>query len=71
MRTYCSEELRSGHPVQYLNNLSLGQNLSSTSGEPEFVAQKFQPRIKLKTFLVKRQACYIHIATPHPWFRRN
>jgi hypothetical protein len=24
---------------QYLNNMSHGQNLSSTSGEPEFVAQ--------------------------------
>jgi hypothetical protein len=27
-------------PVQYLNNISHGQNLSSTSGEPEFVAQE-------------------------------
>jgi hypothetical protein len=25
--------------VQYLNKMSHGQNLSSTSGEPEFVAQ--------------------------------
>jgi hypothetical protein len=30
---------RSGHPVQYLNNVSHGVNLGSTSGEPEFVAQ--------------------------------
>jgi hypothetical protein len=29
--------LRPGH-VQYLNNMIHGQNLSSTSGEPEFVA---------------------------------
>jgi hypothetical protein len=35
------EELRSGHPVQYLHNMSHGQNLSSTAGEPEFVAQQF------------------------------
>jgi hypothetical protein len=28
-----------GHPVQYLKNLSHGQNRSSTSGEPEFVAR--------------------------------
>ncbi len=35
------EEPRSGHLVQYLNNMSHGQNLSSTSGEPEFLAQKF------------------------------
>jgi hypothetical protein len=28
-----------GHPVQYLNNMSYGQNLSSTSVEPEFVTQ--------------------------------
>ncbi len=31
------EELRSGHPVPYLDNISHGQNLSSTSGELEFV----------------------------------
>jgi hypothetical protein len=35
------EELRTGHPVQYLNKISHGQNLNSPSGEPEFVAQKF------------------------------
>ncbi len=35
------EELRSGHPVQYLHNISHGQNLSSSSGEPEFVVQEF------------------------------
>jgi hypothetical protein len=28
-----------GHPVQYLNNMSHGQNLSSTSVEPAFVTQ--------------------------------
>jgi hypothetical protein len=33
------EELWSGQPVQYLNNMSHGQNLSLTSGESEFVAQ--------------------------------
>ena len=33
------KELRSGHPDQCLNNMTHGQNLSSTSGEPEFVAQ--------------------------------
>ncbi len=32
-----SEGLRSGRPVQYLNNMIHGQNLSSTSGEPELV----------------------------------
>jgi hypothetical protein len=32
------KELRSRTPVQYWNNMSHGQNLSSTSGEPEFVA---------------------------------
>jgi hypothetical protein len=32
------EELRSGHPVQYWNNMSHGQNLSSASGKLEFVA---------------------------------
>ncbi len=32
------EELRSAQSVQYLNNISLGQKLSSTSGQPEFVA---------------------------------
>ncbi len=31
--------LRSGQPVQYLNNMSLGLKLSSTSGQPDFVAQ--------------------------------
>jgi hypothetical protein len=30
---------RSGHPIQYLTNMSHGQNLSSTSGEPVFVVQ--------------------------------
>jgi hypothetical protein len=29
---------QSGQPVQYLNNLRYGQNLSSSSREPEFVA---------------------------------
>ncbi len=33
--------LKSGPHVQYLNNMSHGQNLSSTSGQPEIVAQKF------------------------------
>jgi hypothetical protein len=37
----CGEELRSGRPVQYLNNMSHGQNLRSTSDEPEFIVQKF------------------------------
>jgi hypothetical protein len=35
------EELSSGHPVQYLNNISHGQNLGSSSGEPEFMAHYF------------------------------
>jgi hypothetical protein len=35
------EELRSGHPVQKLNNISHGKNRSSTSGKPEFVEQQF------------------------------
>jgi len=35
------EEPRSGHTVQYLNNMGQGQNLSSTTGDPEFVAQEF------------------------------
>jgi hypothetical protein len=37
------------HPVQYLNNMSHGQNLSSTSGEPELLhsnSLKFQPLFK-------------------------
>jgi hypothetical protein len=33
--------LRSGHPIQYLNKINYLQNPSSTTGEPEFVAQKF------------------------------
>ncbi len=33
------EVLMLGHPVQYLNNMNHGQNLSSTSGGPEFVVQ--------------------------------
>jgi hypothetical protein len=33
------EDLRLGLSVQYLNTMTHGQNLSSTSGEPEFVAQ--------------------------------
>ncbi len=34
-----------GHarPVQYLKNMSQGQNLSLTSGQTKFVAQEFQP----------------------------
>jgi hypothetical protein len=32
---------RLGHPVQYLNTMSHEQNLSTTSGAPEFVAQYF------------------------------
>jgi hypothetical protein len=35
-------DIRSGRPVQYLNNMNNmihGHNLSSTSGKPEFVAQ--------------------------------
>jgi hypothetical protein len=32
---------------------------------------KFQPRIKLGDLPCERQACYSHIATPHPWFGRN
>jgi hypothetical protein len=32
------EKLRSDQPVQFLNNRSNGQNLSSTSGQAEFVA---------------------------------
>ncbi len=35
------KELRSGHPDQCLNNMTHGQNLSSTSGESEFAAQLF------------------------------
>jgi hypothetical protein len=38
---YSIHIMGSGHPVQYLNNMGHGQNLSSTSGESEFVAQKF------------------------------
>jgi hypothetical protein len=33
------KRFKSGPPVQNLNNLGHGQNLSSISGKPEFVAQ--------------------------------
>jgi hypothetical protein len=36
---YTVHIIESGRPAQYLNNMSHGQNLRSTSGEPEFVAQ--------------------------------
>jgi hypothetical protein len=42
------EELRSGQHIENLCNMSYGQNLSSTLGVPEFVAQnsslKYQPQ---------------------------
>jgi hypothetical protein len=46
------EQLRSDHPVQNLYNISHGQNLSSSSGEPEFVVQEFQP-LEAESVIVK------------------
>jgi hypothetical protein len=38
---YRDKEKSSGHLVQCMNNMSHEQNLSSNSGDPEFVAQYF------------------------------
>jgi hypothetical protein len=55
-------ELRSDRSIQYLNNRSYGQNLSSTSGQT-FVAQKFfkNSRFKLQVTTSQKTGVFMGI----------
>jgi hypothetical protein len=64
------EELRSGPPVSYLNKRSHGQNLRSTTGQAEPIAQYFfkysQESKKKAMWCIQRNIIlFVRVADPH------